>query len=167
MNNKNEKKIKELELGTDTTSNTQEINSDKETKSTDITINENNQNSFYDGGTNKSVSAWTKDWRGKTLIFFTLLLIILGIAIPSGMAAAGYFNNGKNKVPNFTSEEQELQVKKDIKHMMDIAISNNYDAMIEQGYWDKKTAKNKLEDIENDIDDQIQKEKDSLKNVLP
>ena len=164
MNNKNEKKIKELELGTDTTSNTQEINSDKETKSTDITINENNQNSFYDGGTNKSVSAWTKDWRGKTLIFFTLLLIILGIAIPSGMAAAGYFNNGKNKVPNFTSEEQELQVKKDIKHMMDIAISNNYDAMIEQGYWDKKTAKNKLEDIENDIDDQIQKEKDSLKN---
>ncbi len=163
MNNENEKKTKELELGQDTTSNT-EGNKTQETKSTGRIVDENNPNSFYDGGSNKSDSAWTEDWRGKTLIFLILLLLLIGIAIPSGMAAAGYFKDGA-KVPNFTSEEQELQVKKDIQHMMDIAVIDNYDAMVAQGYVSQKYADNKLEDIENDIEDQIQEEKDTLKDT--
>lgn len=163
MDYNNEKKTKELELGKDT-STTEEQKVNQTTKSKGRVVNENDANSFYDGGSDKDGSAWLTDWRGKTLIFLIILLILIGIAIPSGMAIAGYFSQENQDYP-FSDIDDDSQVAKDFKNIQNDAIVDYLDELYAQGFYSEKYFKKLKKDAKEDVDDQIEEEKDEAKDT--
>lgn len=123
-----------------------------------------NDNSFYDGGSNKNPDTkWTQDWRGKTLGLTIAASILIAAAIPSGMAISGYFNPKSMELPNITKTDKQL-IKEGISSAKDRAIIWQLEQMENQGQWDnEKYVPDARKKAEKKAKKDIQAKKDSLK----
>ncbi len=144
----------------------------KETK--DLLVDQNNKekstslsndtgNSFYEGGTKKSKTKWTQDWRGKTLFVSIAALILIGMAIPSGMAIANYFNHNDKDI-NFGSVEISGKISNEISATKNAAIVDRFDLLNEEGYISNDTYDTITKNAIDEADETISNKKSELKN---
>lgn len=126
-------------------------------------------NSFYDRQQNKKTNTvWYKDWRGKTLGISLAALVLIGVGIPSGMAAAGYWAKYKGDQTNITNNDSIVtdytKAMNEVEIQYDKAILAHYDVLVEEGYITQSAHDKKLDDAKKTANDTIDNKKEELKD---
>ncbi|BDU67813.1 MAG: hypothetical protein TYPL_4660 [Candidatus Tyloplasma litorale] len=176
---KENKNIEDKKVKENINQKTQKLNNkNKEIQKEDIKNNKNkdNKNELSSGGNsfyerisidNKKTS-WTSDWRGKTLSFFVSAAVLIGLAIPSGMAATGYFASYKGEstiIGNGNPDNEDTNYSdamNELSRLKDEAIIYHYEEMVNEGWITQTQYDDDIEEAEDNADDQIKNKKDSL-----
>ncbi len=119
-------------------------------------------NSFYEGGSKQTKTKWTKDWRAKALGVSIAALVLIGAAIPSGMAMSKYFEH-YDMSHTFGGNDLTSLITNEINSAKDRAVIDRFDKLNKEGYLDNGAYNSLKEKAKDAADKKIKDEKASIK----